>query len=153
MLRGAMGVFFGHGRFPKQQSDMYLGPLYATAGVATQLVWLCLPSLLIASSTLKMTPSFPTLHHTLAVAWASRRHVLTGVSCSPHQTQWTHEHLCQYKGCDSSAKEWEPRTKGRMRSVLFLPSNASCYLWRPPSLQCTEAVLLYNHIHSIHRSQ
>lgn len=33
MLRGATGTFFGHGRFPKQQLDMYLGPLYATAGV------------------------------------------------------------------------------------------------------------------------
>lgn len=33
MLREARGVFSGHGRFPRQQFDMYLGPLYAVAEV------------------------------------------------------------------------------------------------------------------------
>lgn len=76
-----------------------------------------------------MTPFCPALQHTPAAAQGAGGHVLTGVSCSFHQSQQTYEYLCRYKGCDRSAEEWEPRTRERMGPLLSLPSNTSCHLY------------------------
>lgn len=86
--------------------------------------WLCLPSRPVALPTPRVMPSFPTRQHTPAVAQGTGgERILTGVSSSLHHvSQWTHEYLCQYNGCDCSVEEMRAKDQGE-DGTAALPSQ------------------------------